>query len=190
MKKLLIAPAIIIFIAALLSFTTGGVPDMYMVNTSASIIKWKTSDDSGKASNGTIKFKSGNIKIDTKTVVGGFAYANMQTLDCQSISDAGFNKAKVDEMRSAAVMDVVKYKEMTFKIIKAVRKDVAAGQPNYDLTFQLSLKGIKKSITTPATIELGKKSATLNCNIILQKDEFSLPSDIELLVEMETTLKK
>lgn len=190
MKKFFFAPVLFVSFIGLLSFTTGGVPDMYMINTSSSIIKWKTSDDTGKASNGTIKFKSGNIKVDTKTVVGGFAYANMQSLDCKSISDAGFNKAKVDEMRSAEVMNVVKYKEMTFKILKALRKDVAEGQPNYDITFQITLKGIKKSITTPSTIDLGKKSVTLTTNITLTKDDFSLPNDIELSLELDTSLKK
>ena len=168
----------------------GGLPDIYMINPKASSINWKMVDDEEKTTTGTIEFKSGNLKIDTKQIVGGFAYVNMQTLACNSIEDAGFNKAKVDEMRSAEVMNVVKYKEMTFKIIKAIRKDVPEGQPNYDITMQVGLKGLKKNVQFPAVVDLGKKATSLTSSFVLDHDIFSLPHDIEMSIVMETTLKK
>ena len=105
--------------AALMSMTVSNLPDMYMVNTGSSTVKWKATNVDGKTNSGNISFKTGNIKVDTKQIVGGFMYVNMQTLKCSSIADAGFNKALVDEMRSADVMNAVKYKELTFKIISA-----------------------------------------------------------------------
>lgn len=182
--------SLLLLLGALMSMQQGNLPDMYMIQTGSSIVNWKATNEEGKTNTGTIKFKSGNIKVDTKQIVGGFMYVNMQTLSCNSISDAGFNKALVDELRSANVMNAVKYKELTFKIVKAVRKDVADGKPNYDITFQVGLKGLKKNITFPAKVGLSKKTTSLNGSFTLSKDEFMLPYDIEMTVDINTTLKK
>jgi len=182
--------ALLLMGASLMSMTMGNLPDMYMVNKSTSTIKWKATNGDEKTNTGGVSFKSGNIKVDTKQIVGGFMYVNMQTLNCNSISDAGFNKALVDEMRSADVMNAVKYKEMTFKVVKAIRKDVAEGKPNYDITLQVGLKGLKKNVTFPAVVGLSKKSTSVKGGFTLSKEEFTLPYDIEIDLNINTALKK
>ncbi len=182
--------SLLLLCAGLMSMTLANLPDMYMINKGSSTIKWKTTNDEGKTNTGGVNFKTGNIKVDTKQIVGGFMYVNMQTLNCNSISDEGFNKAQVDELRSAEVMNVVKYKEMTFKILKAVRKDVPEGKPNYEITLQVNLKGLKKNVVFPAVVGLAKKNTSLKGTFILSKDEFTMPYDIEISLDINTTLKK
>ena len=79
---------------------------------------------------------------------------------------------------------------MTFKIVKAVRKDVAEGKPNYDITYQVGLKGLKKNVTFPAVVGLGKKKTSLKGSFTLSKDEFNLPYDIKMNVNIQTNLSK
>ena len=189
MKKI-IRISLFILCGSLLSMRSGNLPDKYMIDKSTSKVTWKATNTEGKNNTGTINFKTGNIQVDTKQIVGGFMYVNMQSLACNSISDAGFNKALVDEIRSAEVMNAVKYKEMTFKIVKAVRKDVAEGKPNYDITFQVSLKGVKKNIVFPAVVGLGKKKTTLKGDFTLSKDEFGMPYDIDINVNILSNLSK
>lgn len=177
-------------VLALMSFQLGGLPDIFLVSSSKSSIGWKSTNEEGKTNAGKIKFKSGSIKMDTKQIVGGFFYVNMLSLNCNTIADEGFNKALIDEMRAADYLNVIKYKEMTGKIIKATRKDVPDGQPNYDISLQVTLKGIKKIVQFPATVGFGKKVTTLKGDLTLTTTDFDIPNDLELSLNISSTLKK
>lgn len=187
MKLTLVSTFILL---ALVSANLGGLPDIFLVSSAKSSISWKSTNDDEKTNSGKIKFKSGSIKMDTKQIVGGFFYANMLTMNCNTIADEGFNKALIDEMRAADYLNVIKYKEMTGKIIKATRKDVPEGKPNYSISLQVTLKGIKKIVTFPATVGFSKKITTLKGNLVLSKTDFSLPHDLHLGLDITSTLKK
>ena len=184
---------ILIYTIVLLAFMSaqlGGLPDIFLVSSAKSSIDWKSTNDEGKANAGKIKFKSGSIKMDTKQIVGGFFYVNMLSMNCSTIADEGFNKALIDDMRTAEYLNIIRYKEMTGKIVKATRKDVPDGQPNYDISLQVTLKGIKKMVMFPATVGFGKKVTTLKGNLTLSKADFNIPNDLELSLNIISNLKK
>lgn len=145
-------------------------PDVYKFIAGQSTVTWTSTTEDGSSHKGQIKFKSGTLKVDTKILLGGFSYINMQSLSCSDISDDGFNREFILDMRSAEQLNVVKYKEATFKILKAKRLDVSEGQPNYDISAVVSLKGIKTPVDFKATITMKKGKMNL-------KGKFTLPSD-------------
>ena len=168
-------------VVGLLSFTaaTNGGEVLYKLDPKSSTIDWKVVDQNEKEQSGTLKFKSGNIKIDAKRITGGFFYINLQSLKCTSISDAGFNADLMEWMRGESNLNAIKQKEVTLKVIKATRKDVPAGQDNFTISAQVNVKGIKKTVEFPALVEYGKKTK-FQAKFTLSKDDFSMEHDLEM----------
>ena len=87
-SALLILSTLVLF-----SFTAAVVgATIYKLDAKSSKIGWTVTDQNGKEQKGTLKFKSGNLQLDSKRITGGFFYINLQSLQCTSISDVGFNK--------------------------------------------------------------------------------------------------
>ncbi len=176
-------------VASLLAFAfTQAVTPMYLLNASASSINWTSKGDTPHT--GTFKFKSGNIKVDKKIIRGGFFYINMNAIKVSDISDEGFNEQERERMRAEDYLDIAKHKDATFKITKAVRKDVAEGEPNVDITGEFTMKGKKEVISFPSVVDFGKKNTSLKATILLKKDVWEMPEDLELSIDVQTNLKK
>jgi len=173
--------AIIIGLWSLTSAINGAV--IYKLDTAKSKINWDLIDQNDKVQKGTLKFKSGNIQFDSKRIVGGFFYINMQSLKCTSISDAGFNADLTDYMRSEGNLNVIKSKEIKVKILKATRKDVPEGQDNFTFSAQVEVKGIKKTVEFPGLVGFGKK-ATLKAKFTLPAADFSMEKDLNLEIDV------
>lgn len=192
MKKIFKGFTLIVFALGLFSFVTAptGQPVTYKLTAASSSIKWNSTDEDGKAHNGSLKFKSGNLKFDVKTLLSGFSYINMQSLTCTDVSDEGFNRELITEMRSPEQLNLAKYKEATFKIVKAKRLDVAEGQPNYDITGTLKLKGISLPVKFTATVVQSKKAVSLSGSFDIAKADVQLPYDISFEIVMNTAIVK
>jgi polyisoprenoid-binding protein YceI len=169
-------------LGSIMSFvnSTEGTPILYQVNATKSVVSWASTAEDGKKHNGEIKFKSGNLQFDVKTLVSGFTYIDMQSISCKDIADAGFNKELMTEMRSEQQLNLLKYKEATFKVLKAKRLDVADGQPNYDVEGNLKLKGIDIPVKFTATVLFSKKDVSFKSNFKLEKSITNLPYDLDM----------
>ena len=162
-------------------------PDTYQFNIDKSMITWTSTAEDGKTHKGNLDFKSGNFKFDVKTLLSGFSYINMQSLTCTDIADEGFNRELVAEMRTTEQLNHLKYKEASFKVVKAKRLDVAAGQPNYDIDGVMKIKGIDVPVKFTASIEMAKKGVVFSGDFVLPKDKTQLPYDltIDLLINAD-----
>lgn len=180
------------FLLGLFSFTTSSdvLPDVYKFDASKSSIKWTSAAEDGTTHTGGLIFKSGTLKFDVKTLLNGFAYIDMQSLSCTDIVDEGFNRELVVEMRSDEQLNLAKYKEATFKVVKAKRLDVAEGKPNYAINGVVKLKGIEVPVTFTATVVLGKKDVNFSGSFVLPKDKAQLPYDLTMHVMVVADLVK
>ncbi len=180
------------FLLGLFSFTMApnGVPDTYKFDASKSTIQWTSIAEDGTTHTGNLNFKSGTFKFDVKTLLNGFSYINMQTLTCTDIADEGFNRELVVEMRSDEQLNLAKYKEATFKIVKAKRLDVAEGKPNYNIDGIVKLTGIDIPVNFTATVVLGKKEVDFKGSFVLPKDKAELPYDLKMDVAILADLVK
>lgn len=180
------------FLLGLFSFTLSpdGVPDTYKFDPSKSSIQWTSTAEDGTTHTGSLNFKSGTLKFDVKTLLNGFSYINMQTLTCSDVVDEGFNRELIVEMRSDEQLNLAKYKEATFKIVKAKRLDVPEGKPNYDIDGIVKLKGIDVPVKFTATVLLGKKEVNFKGSFVLPKDKAQLPYDLTLDIAIVADLVK
>ena len=177
--------SIAFFMSSMVNLPTG-----YTFDAATSKIAWVSTSEDGKTHHGDLKFKSGTFQFDVKTLLSGFAYINMQSLTCKDIVDAGFNRELITEMRSDAQLNLLKYKEATFKIVKAKRLDVPEGQPNYDVNGLLKLKGIEIPVKFIATIAMKKTIVTFKADFTVPKATASLPYDLKLAFDINANTVK
>lgn len=175
---------LIALVIGLCSLTlSSNAPLLFKLDTKSSTIDWDILDQSDASQKGTLKFKSGNLKFDSKRIVGGFFYINLQSLKCTSISDAGFNADLVEWVRGESNLNAIKQKEVTVKILKASRKGITDGVDDYTISAQVNVKGIKKTIEFPAKVKYGKK-ASFNGKFTLPADLFSMEKDMNFAIDV------
>ena len=127
----------------------------YPVNTTSSIIEWTGSKLAGKQHNGTISLSDGELTVSEGEVVGGSF-----TLDMNSITDKdmepGQGKEKLEgHLKSGDFFEVEKYPTGKFEIAEVSPVEGQEGV-THNITGNLTLKGITKSVTIPAEINLSE----------------------------------
>ena len=180
----------ILFAMSFILTSSINTPTKYVFDAAASKVTWTSTAEDGKTHTGSLDFKSGTLMFDVKTLQSGFSYINMQSLTCKDVTDAGFNRELITEMRSESELDVVKFKETTFKIVKAKRLDVAEGQPNYDIDALLKLKGIDIPVKFIATIVMKKSDLSFKSDFVIPKATAKLPYDLKLVFDINASIAK
>lgn len=124
--------------------------EMYMVNTANSVINW-TGSKPTKQHNGTIKLNKGVVFVTNGTVTGGDF-----ELDMNSITDLdmeGGGKSKLEgHLKSGDFFQVDSFPTGNFAITNVEADGV--NENGYNVTGNLTLKGITKSVTFPANIQM------------------------------------
>lgn len=126
------------------------------VNLEESKVQW-TGRKLGGEHTGSLKIKSGNLTMKKDALTGGEFEIDMTSLKNEDITDAENNAKLVGHLKSDDFFSVEKNPTAKFKITKVQK---AAGG-KYDVTGDLTIKGITQPITFPAevTMEKGKITA-------------------------------
>ena len=127
----------------------------YKVNTNNSVISWTGSKPTGKHT-GTLKLSSGELNAS------GNGLAGTMVIDMNSLTDVDLESGKGKEkleghLKSADFFDVSTYPTATFTITGT---QVVTGNPEvtHNVTGNLTIKGITKSITFPANVNVTDNS--------------------------------
>lgn len=115
-------------------------PVVYNVDVTKSSITWVGKKVTG-SHNGTIAIKSGTLNVDGKNVTGGSFVIDMTAIKDADGSDKLEGHLKADDFFGSA-----KYPTSTFVITKVTGK-----APNLTVAGNLTIKGITKPLTFPAT---------------------------------------
>jgi len=115
-------------------------PVVYNVDVTKSSITWVGKKVTG-SHNGTIAIKSGTLNVDGKNVTGGSFVIDMTAIKDADGSDKLEGHLKADDFFGSA-----KYPTSTFVITKVTGK-----APNLTVAGNLTIKGITKPLSFPAT---------------------------------------
>lgn len=134
------------------------------LDTQKSVIKWIGTKLKGRH-NGTIKIKEGSVIINQKKVVGGEFIIDMDTIEVSDLT--GKDKAKLEgHLRSEDFFEIAKFPTSKF-VVTSVSEPNQTGE--VQVTGNLEMKGITKSITFPAKIQFSEDgkvvTAKANFNI-------------------------
>jgi polyisoprenoid-binding protein YceI len=103
--------------------------------------------------NGTIKLSEGELMVDEHQILSGYFDIDMKSIkDLDMPADDGAKDLE-NHLMSEDFFAVNEFPSARFEITKTSKiKDAAAGGPNYDVTGDLTIKGVKNSLTFPALI--------------------------------------
>jgi len=135
----------------------------YTVITDKSTLTWKGFKPTG-THNGIITISKGKIDLSEDDLVGGKFIIDMNSIiNLDMAADNEYNAKLVGHLKSADFFDVEKFSIATFEITK-----VEKNEAKVDVTGNLTVKGITKSITIPATF------ATANGFVTFKSDTFKI----------------
>ena len=132
-------------------------PLTYNVNIEKSMLHWTGYYlFSFSEHNGTIGLSGGQIKIANQEITSGFFDIDMKSIRNLDIPDGG-GKDLESHLMSDDFFSADKFPTAHFEITKTEKiKEPQHGGPNYDVTGDLTIKGVKNSLTFPALIQFSE----------------------------------
>lgn len=144
------------------------------VNTASSTMTWNAKKFGGEHS-GNVKLANGSLEVSGRKLVGGTFVIDMTSITDTDITNENFNKKLTDHLKSEDFFSVEKHPNATFKITKVTPiSKPKAGEPNYSITGDLTIKGITNPVTFPATVAINGKSAEATAKIELDRTKWDI----------------
>jgi polyisoprenoid-binding protein YceI len=148
----------------LITFAGVAAPKVVNVNKSASSIAWLAKKVTGEH-NGTVGISSGALNVNGNKLIGGNFTIDLKTIKALDITDPGYNQKFIGHITSGDFFEIEKFPTASFVITK-----VAGNQ----VTGNLTVKGITKSITFPAEIAVKGGKVTAKANITIDRTDFNI----------------
>ncbi len=148
----------------LITFAGVAAPKVVNVNKSASSIAWLAKKVTGEH-NGTVGISAGALNVNGNKLIGGNFTIDLKTIKALDITDPGYNQKFIGHITSGDFFEVEKFPTASFVITK-----VAGNQ----VTGNLTVKGITKSITCPAEIAVKGGKVTAKANITIDRTDFNI----------------
>jgi polyisoprenoid-binding protein YceI len=144
------------------------------VNTASSTMTWNAKKVGGEHT-GTIKLATGTLEVNGRKLVGGSFDIDMTTITVTDITDPGSNKKLTGHLKSDDFFSSEKHPTSTFKITKVAPISKAkAGEPNYTITGDMTIKGITNAISFPATVKVTGNTAEADAKIELDRTKWDI----------------
>ena len=144
---------------------------------------------------------SGNFnKFDVKAETKGEDFSNAKVSADIEVESINTNNAQRDaHLRAADFFEVEKFPKASFHSTKIVA-DSTKGANAYTVTGDLELRGIRKSVTFPATIAVTPADVTVNSEFAINRKDFGIVyagkaddlirDDVAIKLDLKTPRKK
>jgi len=147
----------------------------YVVNPEQSTLTWNAKKVGGQH-NGIVKLSKGELTVDGNKLTGGTFVADMTSLrDVDKGIENPYNERLVNHLRSDDFFGVEKNPTSTFKItgVKPIA-GAKAGEPNYTVSGDLTIKGITKPQTFPATVKIAGNTVEAMANFPINRIDYDI----------------
>jgi polyisoprenoid-binding protein YceI len=141
----------------------------YKVDTQKSILNWNGKKVTGEHS-GTVKLENGSLLVDGNKLTGGTFSFNMNSIVCTDLTDAGYNAKFIGHMKSEDFFNTAKYPTSTFKVTKVTPK----GGDAFDITGDMTIKGITNAVTFPATVKMSGNTVSADGKVTLDRTKYDI----------------
>jgi len=168
MKNFLAPVSLLLTVLMLSAFNDLEKISAYNVDTEQSKVVW-TGRKVGGAHNGTIRIKEGNLEFEGKRFTGGKFVIDMNTIVNEDLS--GEYKAKLEgHLKSDDFFGVATYPTATL-LITEVQPN---GKDQYDISGNMTIKGITHPISFPATVSAQGQQITANAKIVVDRSKYNV----------------
>jgi polyisoprenoid-binding protein YceI len=166
MKNLILA------IAAAFTFTAVSAQNLE-VNTTASNLEWVGSKVGGKH-NGTVDIKSGTLATKNGVVTGGEFLIDMTSIKCLDLTNAEYNGKLVGHLKSEDFFNVEKFNTAKLVITKVAKLKTPTKEANFQVTANLTIKGITQEIVFLALIQPNGKGMKATASFVVDRSKFDV----------------
>jgi polyisoprenoid-binding protein YceI len=144
------------------------------VDVSKSTVQW-TAKKVGGQHNGTVKMASGGLQVKGNKLTGGTFSMDMTSIVVSDITDAGGNAKLTNHLKSEDFFSAEKHPVSTFTLTKAAPiAGAKAGEANYTLAGNLTIKGITHPITFPATVKISGDAAEATARLEVDRTKWDI----------------
>jgi polyisoprenoid-binding protein YceI len=141
----------------------------FIVNPSLSSVEWSARKVAG-AHNGQINILDGQLLMQGDAIKGGEFTVDMNSITCEDISDERSNTRLVNHLKSDDFFGSSIHPVSSLVIISATRK---SGN-EYEITGNLTIKGITNEIVFPAKIQVAQNKVTANAEITVVRTKYDI----------------
>jgi len=141
----------------------------FNVNGAQSEINWTGRKITG-AHNGTIAIKSGELVLNNSKLTGGKFTIDTTSIIILDVTDEGTNAQFAGHLASDDFFSSEKYPEASFVITDVAAKD----DGHYDITGDLTIKGISNEVTFAANINLNNNKLTASGKIVVDRTKYNM----------------
>lgn len=173
MRKLILSIATIVTSLSVFATPPGKNAEKLKVNTTESKVNWLAKKVTGQHE-GYVKIKAGEITVDQNKLVGGTVIVDMTTLDATDLQGEYHDKL-VGHLKSNDFFGTETFNSAIL-IIKSATPiaNAKAGENNYTIVADLTIKGITKEVTFPATVIIEKTKVTANAEVIINRTLYDI----------------
>jgi len=146
----------------------------YTVNVAESKVNWLGKKVTGQH-NGSIKIASGEIFVDNNVITGGKVEIDMKSITNEDQKDEESNKKLVGHLSSPDFFDVAKFPTSKIEITKVeTLNDNTKPNANFNVTGNLTIKDVTKSITFPAEIKIENGVLTVKADFDIDRTDWNI----------------
>ncbi|QRR04120.1 YceI family protein [Dyadobacter sandarakinus] len=168
-KSFVAALAVALFVSGAASADDKGKATNLKVNTSKSELTWLGKKVTGEHT-GKIALKEGTIVMDGNKLTGGKFTADLNSITCTDLTDKEYNAKLIGHLKSEDFFSVEKHPTATFVVTKATPKTAGV----YDVTGDLTIKGITKPVTFPVTVKNTANGAEATGTITVDRSKYDI----------------
>ena len=144
-------------------------PTTYKVDAAKSVLTWNGKKVTGEHS-GNVKVTEGAFTVDGAKLTGGQFAFDMNSITCTDLADAGYNAKFIGHMKGEDFFNTAKFPTSTFKITKVTPK----GGDKYEITGNMTIKGITNAVTFPATVKMAGNQIMADGKATLDRTKYDI----------------
>lgn len=127
---------------------------MHEIDRETSKVEWTGRNLTG-AHSGILKLSDGSIEVAGGQPLRGSFTLDMNSIANADIEDGDMRQLLIEHLKSDDFFDVQRFPEAKFRISKCTAVPGAKpGRPNYEITGELTMKGVTREIVFPAMLGL------------------------------------
>jgi polyisoprenoid-binding protein YceI len=144
------------------------------VDPAKSTMVW-TARKVGGEHTGTVKIAKGVLNVDSKKLTGGTFDMDMTTITDNDLTNETFNAKLVGHLKSEDFFSVEKYPTSNFTVTKVEPiAGAKAGEPNYTITGDLTIKGNTNPVTFPAKVTIAGDKAEASAKFDIDRIKWDI----------------
>ncbi len=154
---------------AFVAFAFNAASIVYKVDNKQSKVTWIGRKVTGEHT-GAISVLDGTFSSDGKSVTGGTFNMDMSSITCTDLTDAEYNGKLIGHLKSDDFFSTAKFAKSTLVITKVV----SAGKNQFNVSGNLTIKGITHPIEFPATITIALTKITASAKIMVDRTKYDI----------------